>query len=172
MKFLVTGALRVAAMAAGLALCLQSQAAPPGGIGLTVAGRTTVMSAAALAAMPHVEATAFDSHEKRTHVHSGVRVRDLLEKAGIVFGDKLRGAALRQAVIVHCRDHYDIIFALAEFDPAFNSRTVLLVDSQDGGPVPERLGPYRLLIPGDARTARWAHQVTSFEVVTVSSKGP
>jgi hypothetical protein len=131
------------------------------------ADKTTVIAGPDLANMPHQTVTAFDSHEKKDHVYSGIPVRDLLERAGIEFGEQLRGKGLRQVVIVHCRDYYDIVFALAEFDDAFNSRTILLVDRQDGQTVPDALGPVRLVVPGDKRPARWARMVTSLEVVRV-----
>jgi DMSO/TMAO reductase YedYZ molybdopterin-dependent catalytic subunit len=141
------------------------------GPGLTIVyeGKTTALSAAELSMLAHQEVTAFDFHEKQSHVYSGVPVRDLLAKAGVQFGEKLRGRSLRLAVLAHCRDHYDVVYALAEFDDAFNSRTILLVDRQDGQPLPDALGPFRLVVPGDRRSARWAHMVTSLEVVSVGT---
>jgi DMSO/TMAO reductase YedYZ molybdopterin-dependent catalytic subunit len=143
------------------------RAAAPG-VTISLAGKATVFGAAELAALAHQDVTAFDFHEKKDHVYSGIPVRDLLAKAGVEFGEKLRGRALRQVVIVHCADRYDIVFALAEFDDAFNSRTILLVDHQDGQPLPEGQGPLRLVVPGDKRPARWARMVTSLEVVPVA----
>jgi hypothetical protein len=130
-------------------------------------GKTTAFAAADLAAFTHQEVPAFDFHEKKSHLYSGVPVRDLLAKAGVPAGEKLRGRSLRLAVIARCRDHYDIVYALAEFDDAFNDRTILLVDRQDGQVLPDALGPVRLLTPGDKRPARWARMVTSLEVVSV-----
>lgn len=132
---------------------------------ISYAGKTTAFAAADLAALPHQDVTAFDFHEKQNHVYSGVPVRDLLEKAGVLFGEKLRGKSLRLVVIAHCKDHYDIVFALAEFDDAFNPRTILLVDSADGKPLPDGQGPLRLVVPGDKRPARWARMVSSLEVL-------
>lgn len=136
---------------------------------LTIAyeGKTTTFSGADLSSMPRQDVTAFDFHEKMSHVYSGVAVRDLLAKVGVPLGEKLRGKILRLAVLAHCRDHYDIVFALAEFDDAFNSRTILLADRQDGQPLPDALGPVRLVVPGDKRPARWARMVTSLEVTSV-----
>ena len=119
--------------------------------------------------MAHREVTAYDAHEKRSHTYSGVPVRDLLARAGVEFGEKLRGRGLRLAVLVRCRDHYDVVFALAEFDDAFNGRTILLADLEDGKPLPPAQGPLRLVVPGDKRVARWARMVTSLEVTAVGS---
>jgi hypothetical protein len=143
------------------------RAADPG-LQVSFAGKTTAFAAADLSALPHQEVTAFDFHEKQSHVYSGVPVHDLLEKAAVPLGEKLRGKSLRLVVIAHCSDHYDIVFALAEFDDAFNSRTILLVDSADGKPLPGGQGPLRLVVPGDKRPARWARMVSSLEVISVA----
>ena len=150
-------------------LAAASYAAPA----LTVRyGATSVaFEASAFEALAHRSVTAYDFHEKQDHVYTGVPVRDLLAKAGVEFGEKLRGKSLRLVVIAHCRDHYDIVFALAEFDDAFNARTILVVDRQDGGAVPPGQGPLRLVVPGDKRPARWARMVESLEVVPVGD-GP
>ena len=134
---------------------------------VTAGGKTTPYAAADLAALPHQEVVAFDFHEKKEHRYSGVAVRDLLAGCGVQFGEKLRGKGLRQVVIAHCRDHYDIVFALAEFDDAFNGRVILLVDREDGQPLPESQGPLRRVVPGDKRPARRARMLTSLEVTTV-----
>jgi hypothetical protein len=149
-----------------LLTAVASNAAEPA-LTISYADKTITFQSADLAAQPHQDVKAYDFHEKMDHVYSGVPVRDLLEKDGVVFGEKLRGKSLRLVVLVHCSDHYDIAFALAEFDEAFNSRTILLVDRQDGHPLFEGQGPLRLVVPGDKRPARWARMVTSLEVVSV-----
>jgi DMSO/TMAO reductase YedYZ molybdopterin-dependent catalytic subunit len=135
---------------------------------ISYAGKTTVMEEADLAGLPHQEVTAFDGHDKKDHSFVGIPVRDLLARAGVEFGEKLRGKGLRQVVIAHCSDHYDIVFALAEFDDEFNTRTILLADRQDGQALTDAVGPLRLVVPGDKRPARWAHRVTSLEVLPVT----
>jgi len=157
-----------AALACGLLTAVASRAAEPA-LTISYAGKTISFQSAELAALPHQEVKAYDFHEKMDHVYSGVPVRDLLEKDGVNFGEKLRGKNLRLVVLVHCADHYDIAFALAEFDDAFNSRTILLVDRQDGQALFEGQGPFRFVVPGDKRPARWARMVTSLEVVSVGN---
>lgn len=122
------------------------------------------------AALPHTEITLVDPHEQKQHTYSGVPVRDLLLKVGAPLGEKMRGPALRLAVIVHAKDGYATLFALAEFDEAFSDRTLLLSDSEDGKPLPPNSGPLRIVAPGDKRAARWARMVTSIEVVPIPAK--
>ena len=139
------------------------------GLSIAYDGKTTVFAGTELSMLPHQEVTTFDGHDKKNHVYSGVPVKDLLARAGLPFGEKLRGKYMQLAVLAHCRDHYDVVFALAEFDDAFNARTILLVDKQDGQSLGDGLAPFRLVVPGDKRPARWAHMVTSLEVVPVGN---
>jgi hypothetical protein len=134
---------------------------------ISFAGKTFTFNAAALAALPHQDISATDAHEKKTHLYSGVLVRDLLTRAGVPGGEQLRGHALRLAVVARATDHYDVVFALAEFEPAFSSRPILLVDRQDGLPLPGALGPLRLVIPGDLRPARWERMIVALDVIPV-----
>lgn len=136
------------------------------------AGQTIALTSQELGLLPHTELTAFDPHEKKEHRYSGVPVRDLLSKVGIQFGEKLRGPGLRLAVMVRSKDGYSTLFALAEFDDAFSSRTILLADGEDGKPLEQHFGPLRLIAPGDKRSGRWARMVTSIEVVQFPAPAP
>jgi hypothetical protein len=60
-----------------------------------------------------------------------------------------------------------VVYALAEFDEAFNGRTILLVDREDGHVLGDGMGPVRIVVPGDKRPARWARMVTSLDVLSV-----
>lgn len=131
---------------------------------------TVALTADDFRALPHTEVTATDPHMKMEHRYSGVPMRDLLAKVGAPMGDKLRGPALQLAVVVHSKDGYSTLFALAEFDDAFSDRTIMLVDSQDGKPLPENSGPLRVVAQGDKRAARWARMVTSIELTGLPEK--
>jgi hypothetical protein len=147
-------------------LPLAARAAEPA-LAVTAPGKTITFTLAEFQALPHVEVDAFDAHEKKTHRYSGVPVRALLTQAGVPSGEAVRGPVLREAVVSHAADGYAIIFALAEFDEAFSDRTILLVDREDGQPLPDGAGPLRIIAPGDKRPARWARMVKSLEVVAV-----
>ena len=89
-----------------------------------ISGDTTLtLTADQLKALPHIELTATEPHERKDHLYSGVPVRDLLARAGAPLGDKLRGKALQLAVLVRSKDGYSTLFALAEFDDSFSNRT-------------------------------------------------
>jgi hypothetical protein len=98
------------------------------------------------------------------HTFSGIAVSDLLRKAGVPMGNQLRGPNMAQYLVVKAADGYKVLFALPELDSAFSDRTVILADQMDGQPLIPSRGPYRIVVPGEKKPARWIFQVRSLEV--------
>jgi DMSO/TMAO reductase YedYZ molybdopterin-dependent catalytic subunit len=133
---------------------------------LTISGEVTkplTLQAADLKALPHTEVTGKDRDGKEHH-YSGVPLADLLKLAGATMGGELRGENLMKFAVVKAIDGYETLFALPELDPDFATRTILLADSVDGAPLPAGVGPYRIVVPGEKRPARWVREVKSIEV--------
>src|SRR3981081_534618 len=65
----------------------------------------------------------------------GVILSDVLAKVGVPFGEKLRGKALSQYLLVEAADGYRAVFALPELDPVFSEKRVYLVTKRDGKPL-------------------------------------
>jgi hypothetical protein len=124
------------------------------------------LESADLAKLPAKEVEASD-HETK-HRYSGVLVRDILGLLGAPSGDSLRGKSLTLVVRVTGNDNYAVVFALAEFDPGFSDRTIILADQQDSQPLPENAAPFRIVIPGDTHPARWVRQVKSIEIIPLT----
>jgi hypothetical protein len=139
---------------------------------VVASGKTLAFTADEFAALPHVEATVVDPHDQKEHRYEGVAMRDIIAHADAPQGDKLRGAALQLIVIAHAKDGYAVVFALAEFDESFSDRTILLAEKEDGKALPDNAAPFRLIVPGDKKAARWARMITSFEIVPASSTVP
>jgi hypothetical protein len=129
-------------------------------------------SAAEFAALPHAEVTLVNPHDQKEHRFSGVSVRELLARLDAPLGEKLRGAALQTGVLVRSKDGYAVLFALAEFDESFSSRTLILVDRIDGQPLPATAAPLQLIAPGDKKAARWARMVTAIELISTAPPAP
>ena len=133
---------------------------------LTVAGeveRPMALTASDLAAMPRQSVRAKDSKGNES-TWEGVAVNELLTKAGARVGEKLRGGALADYLVVEASDGYRAVFALAEVDPAFTDRMILLADRRDGKPMAEPEGPLRVVVPGEKKHARWVRQVNRLTV--------
>jgi hypothetical protein len=100
-----------------------------------------------------------------TH-YEGVALAEVLRFAGVPFDGHLRGARVANFVLVEAADGYRATFALAEIDPSMTDKVVLLADRQEGKPLPESAGPYRLVVPDDKIHSRWVRQVTRITVQT------
>jgi len=96
--------------------------------------------------------------------YSGVPVAEILEKAGAPLGKDMRGPNMAVGLVARAPDGYHVLFSLAEFDPAFSDRVILLADRRDGKPLDKREGPLRIIVPGDKRHARWIRGVDTLEV--------
>jgi hypothetical protein len=103
-------------------------------------------------------------HDGRESMFEGVALVELLQRAGVPLGEDLRGDRMVTYVIVGAADGYRVVFALAEIDPAFSDRLILLADRRDQEPLSPREGPLRLIVPGEKRQARWVRQVTSMTI--------
>lgn len=122
------------------------------------------ISAAEIAAMPHQSATV-ENHDRK-FTYEGVPLRLVLEKAGVTFGESIRGKRLASYLLVQAADGYRVVFALPELDPGFTDRVILVADRADGHPLDSKIGPYRLVVPGEKRMARAARQVTTLKILT------
>jgi acetyl esterase/lipase len=121
------------------------------------------IDAATLAALPR-EAVIASAHDRVLHCE-GVALAALLQAAGAMPAGPLRGAQLGRYVQVDGRDGYRALFALSEFDPTLGHRAAFLVDRCDGKALANDDGPLRLVVPGEARAARWVRQVAAITVI-------
>jgi hypothetical protein len=127
-------------------------------------GTLTTLTAAQISVLKHVTVNTKD-HDTPAQFE-GIPVADLLKLAGVEVS-KMKGPQMTQVLSVEAADGYEVVFALAEFDPDFANRQVILADKRDGKPLDAKEGPWRIVAPGDKRPARWIRQVTSIKVVTV-----
>lgn len=132
---------------------------------VTYQDKKVSLGAGEFAKLPGTEVEALD-HQTRHH-YSGVLIRDILALVGAP-GGSLGGKTLSLVVRITGNDNYSVVFALAEFDPEFSDRSIVLADKQDGEPLPDNAAPFRVVIPGDSRPARWVRQVKSIEVLALS----
>ena len=157
----------------GLALAGAARAADPAEpLRVTWAEHTLRLAPADLAALPRSECTVTDPHTQQALHFSGVKVSELLVRAGAPLGEKLHGRMLRLAVIVRARDGYAVVFGLADFDAAFRPQPILIADRCNDAPLSAKAAPWQLVVPGDQRPARWARMVSSIEVVDLGGNPP
>jgi len=140
---------------------LAAQAAADG-IRIEVAGATRALSSAELRALPQ-DTVRGRAHDGPEHVFVGPTLGAVLAAGGARL-DSLRGRALAQYVLVEARDAYRVVFAVAELNPAFTGRRVILARTSDGQPLTPTEGPWQVIVEGELRPARWVRQVTSIRL--------
>jgi DMSO/TMAO reductase YedYZ molybdopterin-dependent catalytic subunit len=119
-----------------------------------------------LSKMPRrsVKAKNPDGKDGKDVTYEGVELREVLSRAGVRFGEEMRGKAVANYVLIQAADKYEAVFALAELDPAFSDRLILLADSADGKPLADSNGPLQIIVPDEKRHARWVRQVVAIVV--------
>ena len=114
--------------------------------------------------MPRLTLDVQDPHTGTAKHYAGVRLSDLLAKAGAPLGEKLRGSALAAYVLARATDGYAVLYSLAELDPALNANQIILADTMDGKPLDQQQGPFRVIVPVEKRPARWIRMVNALEL--------
>src|SRR5262245_61297658 len=151
---------------ADLALIV-AQSTPPAPIALKVTGdvRTPLsLSPEELKAMPRKRVEVKDQ-DGRTVAYEGVLVGEILTRAGAKLGSEMRGDAVATYVVASASDGYQVVFSLAELDPAFTGSEVIVADTIDGKPLFAYQGPLRIVAPKDTRAARSIRMLERLEVV-------
>ena len=144
--------------------------AAPDSARLSVTGdveHTLSLSLTDLSALPRQVLKVTNEHGTE-EVYQGVPVAELLKRAGVPQAEQMRGAALTTYVRAQGADGYSVTFSLAELDSSIQDSDVLVADTLNGGPIPSKLGPLRLVVPHDKRGARWVRMLRSLTVVKTS----
>ena len=129
-------------------------------------GKQVLRSHADLEALPHVRVVAAE-HSSGPVNFEGVTLTSVLERAGVIFGESMKGKRLTNCLLVEAAEGYRAVIALPELDPAFTDKQALLVFFRDGKPLSDKEGPCRIVIPDEKRMARWVRQVTTLKIVDV-----
>ena len=138
---------------------------------LTIAApgaKPLVLTAADLAAMEHIAVSYQDAG--MTTTYEGVPVETLLKKAGAPLNLPHGGQTLRMAVSARASDGYQVVYSLAEFDSAIMATRPVVADQSGGKPLGEKVGPLRLIMPGEKKGARSVRMLEKLEVVDLSAQ--
>lgn len=126
-------------------------------------GKAQHFDRTALAKLPQ-HAVHAEAHGKAVDC-TGPNLIDVLGAVGAASGEALRGRNLSLYVRVSAADGYRAVFALAELDPGFRSDVPIVSAACDGHALDAKDGPFRLVVPGEKRPARWVRQVTAIDVL-------
>lgn len=146
----------------------QAQPQAPATAELRVVGAVSTpltLSVADLQKITRTKISVMNPHDKKKEDYEGVRLADILAKAGVPHGEQLRGAAMATYVMAEASDGYKVVFSLAELDAGIQDSDVLVADTMNGAPLGPTVGPFRLVAPHEKRPARWVRMLKSITVV-------
>jgi DMSO/TMAO reductase YedYZ molybdopterin-dependent catalytic subunit len=123
-------------------------------------------------------AVAVDFKDKSgEHRGIGVRLDKVLLKQGFAEGPmgpqvnpKQKHEGLRAAVIATASDGFEAVFSMGELLETLGATNAVLVWEMDGKPLPDAVGPFRLVVTTDKGSSRSLHQLTSLRVVNLKAK--
>jgi hypothetical protein len=144
----------------------QAQTDSAGGLKVTFGEppQTVSLTAASLAKLPRKTVKLQDQGDAAVE-YEGIPFSEVLKLAKVPMGSELRGRAVApMAVIAEAADGQKAVFALAEIEPSFSDKLILLADKRAGAALNADEGPWRILVPSDKRRARWLRQVKSIVV--------
>ena len=124
-----------------------------------------VLTVADLKKMPRKTLSVVNPHDKKTETYEGVLLEEILRRAGVPQGEKLRGSSMAIYVVAEAEDGYRVVFSLAELDSGILDSEVLVADTMDGSPLAPKQGPFRLVAPHEKRPARWVRMLKTITVV-------
>ena len=128
-------------------------------------------------AMPTTQIS-YESQDGTAHHATCVSLLDVLKAAGVSTEIKMnpkadpktKHAALRMTVTAKATDGYGVVFSLAELLPEIGHRAVWLALDEDDKELAARDTPTKLIVPGDAKPARWVHGVENLSVDDVAER--
>jgi hypothetical protein len=103
-------------------------------------------------------------HNEKEHTYTGVELYVLLEEAGVTLWPELMGKNLTKYLLIKASDGYQVVFSLAEVDPEFSDKKIVLANRKDGELLSAEEGPFHIIIAGEKRKPRFIRQVISIEV--------
>lgn len=109
-------------------------------------------------------AAVLNDHGKQIS-YEGVLLHDLLAQNGVDFAKGLHGKQLSSYVAALASDGYQVVYALAEFDPTVVDSGIIVADKREGQPLGASEGPLRIVAPHDKRPTRSLRMLQEMDVV-------
>lgn len=149
----------VAALLCGLALAGVARAQD-----LTVTkvgGAPLVLSAETLKDLPRQRVTVAGA--AGPDLYEGPSLTHVMREAKIPVGARAHGAPMRGYLVVRGADGYAVVLSAVEADKELHDDVVILADTLNGQPLPEREGPWRLVVDDDSRSWRSVRNVVDMD---------
>jgi len=107
--------------------------------------------------------------DKQLAEYEGTELAELLQHLGVVLGKELRGPRIANYLLFEADDGYRVVLAIAEVDPATTDKVVLLSNRKNRAALPDKEGPWRLVIPDDKRPVRWIRMIKRISIQSAAT---
>lgn len=95
---------------------------------------------------------------------TGVPLWQILSAAQPNLNADVRSDHVSTFLVVTASDGYQAVIAWGEIDPELGAQPVLLAYAENGAPIADERGPFRLVVPGDARAGRYVSGVVNISL--------
>jgi hypothetical protein len=136
---------------------------PSTSLTVTLEGTAQTLSPDDLRAMPQVTVKVVNAHSEQEESYSGVRLSEILAKAGSKLGKEL----LHSYVLASGTDGYWALFGGTEILPGGNAGEFLVALTLNGKPL-ERDGQLKLVNTEDKKPERWIRNLSAIAVRSVT----
>jgi len=147
-----------------LAAVLAALALPAAAQDLSVSradGTSVTLSAAALADLPRAQVSV--EGKAGPDLYEGPVLSHVMRAAGLPVGMRAHGAPMRGYLVVRGADGYAAVLSAVEADKDLHGDGAILADTMNGGPLPEREGPRRVIVGDDLKSWRSVRQVVAID---------
>jgi hypothetical protein len=142
--------------------------APSTGLTLVISGKSTTLTLAQIAALPHKTVTVYNLHEQKNEAYSGVSLADILTANGAPFEKTTQHDMLRSYVLAQGMDGYGVIYSTVEvYTPDYHTGDVIVADTLDGKLLDK--DGLKLISTEDKHPMRWVHSLTKITLVQTSN---
>jgi len=131
-------------------------------------GTSKTITMAELSALPQSEVKVTEK-DGATILFRGPTLRSLVSLVGAPSGHAFRGPNMLIAIMAEASDGYRAAYMLAEVDEGFGNKNAILALTQNGAALPEKDGPFRMVMPGEEHRARWIRMVRRVRLVRVGN---
>jgi hypothetical protein len=132
-----------------------------------LAGKTKTLTPADLKAMPHVTVSVHNAHNNKDESYSGVPVKDLLALVEPAKGEGPKTSANMTVVVATATDNFHVAVTLCDTNPECRNGQTIVADTLDGSPIASD-GAFKLVLTEDKKPARWARNLSSLTVKSVT----
>lgn len=129
----------------------------------TQGAKQITVTAAEIASLPQADIS-YPDKSANQHTYRGVSLYSLLEHYDKSLSE-LKGDNLMKVVIAKALDGYEVVFALAELNPALSDRKIILALSCDGKALSKDEAPFRIIVEGAKKHARSVRQLSGLTIL-------